>query len=446
MDYETITIPKGTVLFRGMHNTSTITSDFAGNANGDSFCIHENYNVFFYPFPFVLESVAAYRYMVIYVTTRDLSLVNLIIPSTFNRQSRQRETGGIVSCNKLPPGCGFTGREYDPCLDYTKVPKNTSGMIAIAKTDANTLRSQKLIFKNWANKYFTTYKDSRNVVGVPEIILHPRVDKTPRTETIPDFKSWYRENKSDFIYNYLHVMSSEPTGVQKLMDEFMSEDGLDLGDDEAYHLKVNKKTGFFQVDELSNNQSELLSPGSSLNPTADMVLKQKSLYKMISDKYPKADTIPVGTNTYDTQPDMFTESDNVHLFPGPELKLSKFFDKPKSTDLVRVPERRPIVRDIYYINGKRYVFLPTPAGREIEEQASLTNDPSFFTKRGFLEKHPINREMSAYELMSVAGENIPSDTPARHINGVIQYYHQKDGLLGSSRRATLRRRRLLKSR
>lgn len=445
MDYETIVIPKGTLLFRGMHNPATLTADFAGMLVDDKFCLNENYNVFFYPFPFVSGSVAPYRYMVIYVTTRDLNLVNLIIPSKFNRQSRQRETGGIVSCDKLPAQCGFTGREYDPCVDYTKVPKNTSGMIAIAKADAANLRSQKLVFKNWQNKYFMTYKDSRNLVGVPELILHPRVDKTPLTETIPDFESWYRANKQGFNYIYLHVMISEPGGVQRLMDDFMSEDGLDLGDDEMYHLKVNKRTGFFQVAEFSNNRSELLSPGSSLKPTGDMVLKQKNIYKMISDKYPEADTIPLGTNTYYTESDSSEASDIVALFPGPESKLSKFFDHPRTIDFVEIPQHDEIFRDIYYINGKRYVFLPTPVGREIEKQASLTNDPSFFTERGFLEKHPINRQISAYELMSVAGRNVPSDTPARDINGIIQYYDQKEKLLGSSRRTTLRRK-LLKSR
>ena len=275
MDYETIVIPKGTVLFRGFDNTSTLTSDFAGIPIGETFCLRPNFNVFFYPFPFVSSTIKMFRYMTIYVTPRDLKLVNLILPSKFNRQNRETGTGGIISCNKVDIGCGAVGREYDPCVDYTKVSKDVSGMLAIAKADAETLRGSRAMFQNWVNKYFTTYKDSRGLVGVPEFVLHPRMDKTERTEKITDFQPWYRANRNGFNYTYLHVMQYNPSSVQALMDEFMSDDGLDLGDDEPYHLKLNKKTGFFQIVEFSNNQSELISPNLAVNPGADMVLTQK---------------------------------------------------------------------------------------------------------------------------------------------------------------------------
>jgi hypothetical protein len=76
-----------------------------------------------------------------------------------------------------------------------------------------------------------------------------------------------------------HVISSTNLKAMKdLMDEFMSEGGLDLGDDNPYHLKVNKKTGFFQIEEFSNNRSELIAPNLAIKPTADMVFTQASLY------------------------------------------------------------------------------------------------------------------------------------------------------------------------
>jgi hypothetical protein len=298
MDYETIVIPKGTVLFRAMKSTTTLTSDFAGIPVKDNkFCLHENYNVFFYPFPFVSGTIAAknagYQYTVIFVTTRDLKLVNLILPSKFNRDSGRTKNGGILSCDEIEDKCGVGGSDYDPCVDYTKVPKDVSGMIAIAKADAENLNDQKHLYRD-LTKYFTTYKDSQNIVGVPEFILHPRMDNTEQTETITDFKPWYSSNKSKFNYNYLHVIptpssvdmqnewdnhviSSTNLKVMKdLMDEFMSEGGLDLGDDQPYHLKVNKKTGFFQIEELSDNRSELIAP--NLKPTADMVFTQATLY------------------------------------------------------------------------------------------------------------------------------------------------------------------------
>jgi hypothetical protein len=434
MDYETIVIPKGTLMFRGIHTTDTLTADFGGMLVNGKFCLHENYNVFFYPFPFVSSSVARYAYTAIYVTMRDLKLVNLILPSKFSREDRKNETGGIVSCEKTQARCGVTGRDFDPCVDYTKLPKDISGMLAIAQTDARSLNLEKVVFRNWANKYFATYKDSRNIVGVPEIILHPRIDKTPQTETIPDFKPWYRVNKSRFNYIYLHVMWSEPKGLQALMDDFMSEDGLDLGDDEPYHLKVNKKTGFFQIEEFSNNHSELLSPSSSLQPTADMVLKQKNIYKVLSDKYPKTDTVPSVVTRY------FFARDHVG-FGGPGHDwLTKFIDKPMSQRVVSIPPRKDTERSIYHIDNKQYVFTLTPIGREILERSAKAGDHSVLSEQG-VTGHPLNAQISAYEL--IGAENyygIPkvSNTPARHINGLMQYYAQKNGLLGASRRRTRR--------
>jgi hypothetical protein len=403
--------------------------------------MHENYNVFFYPFPFISGAVDAYQYTVIYVTMRDLKLVNLILPSKFNREDKKTKTGGIVSCDKIKDKCGVSGRDYDPCVDYTKVPKDVSGMIAISKTDAETLNLTKSYFRQWVNKYFTTYKDSRNVVGVPEFILHPRIDKIPQTETIGDFKKWYSSNKSKCNYNYLHIMPSDPNGVQGLMDDFMSECGLDLGDDEPYHLKINKKTGFFQIEEFSNNRSELIAPNLALKPTADMVLKQKSLYKTISDKYPKADTIPAFLNTY------YVNKDHVALNQGAYTWLTKFMDGDTEHKTVTKPPLN-VRQLIYNIDGKKYIFQLTPAGREINDRALLTNNPPFLSKE--VTGHPVNSEISAYEVF--AKNPSSSDTsytvsvePARHINGLLQYYAQNKGSPDASRSTTLRRR-LLKSR
>jgi hypothetical protein len=298
----------------------------------------------------------------------------------------------------------------------------------------------KSLFRQWA-KYFTTYKDSRNIVGVPEFILHPRIDKTPQTETIPDFKKWYSSNKSKCNYNYLHIMSSDPNGVQGLMDDFMSDGGLDLGDDEPYHLKINKKTGFFQIEEFSNNHSELIAPNLALKPAADMVLKQKSLYKTISDKYPKADTIPAFLNTY------YVNKDHVALNQGAYTWLTKFMDGDTEHKTVTKPPLN-VRQLIYNIDGKKYTFQLTPAGREINDRALLTNNPPFLSKE--VTGHPVNSEISAYEVFAKNPSSSDtsytvSDKPATHINGLLQYYAQNKGSLGASRRTTLRRR-LLKSR
>jgi hypothetical protein len=244
-------------------------------------------------------------------------------------------------------------------------------------------------------------------------------------------------------------MSSKSESVQQMMDAFMSDDGLDLGDIEPYHVKVNKKTGFFQIEEFSHNLSELIAPNLSLLSIGDMVLAQKNIYKerKTFDTFPKADTIPKQINTYYTKQDFELQPDSVELFHRAKEWLSTFSDKHVSLEIVSIPLRNDIERHVYHLNNKRYVFLPNPVGREIEKQASINNDKSFFTSRGFLEKHPINSQISAYELMAVDGKNVPSDIPATQINGMLHYYLEHEDsntLTGASRplrRTTLRRRK-----
>ena len=129
--------------------------------------------------------------------------------------------------------------------------------------------------------------DSSGTIGLPELVLHPRqIPPLPRPpeiienfyyrryqkvfdklEEIDDFKTWYKQNKADFNYVYLHVMENDFSKIKDLMDDFMSESGLDLGDEEPYHLKMNRKNGMFQIVEFSNDQTDLIAPDFSVQTT-----------------------------------------------------------------------------------------------------------------------------------------------------------------------------------
>jgi len=251
---EIIVLPKGTLLFRGIHARSNLVSDYAGILSGKhTYCLSENYNVFFYPYPFIADAVSAmvYTEVIMYVTQRDLKLINLASPSKFSRSDRELNIGGITSCDALPEKCGVKGFDYDPCVDYSKVPLDVSGMIAIAHQDASRLEEIKHSYHPYFNKYFTTFKDARGVVGVPEIILHPRLDKKERTENIPNINKWYDANKKDLNYVFLHKVTNDRTSLEDLMMALTSSSGLVI-DGRTYHVKLNKETNFFQVIEMSN--------------------------------------------------------------------------------------------------------------------------------------------------------------------------------------------------
>lgn len=259
--YETIIIPKGTVLFRSTNTTYDFIKDFAGLPKGDDeFCLFPNFNVFFYPYPFVSESVSKYNYTSIFILRRDIKLIHLISPSKFTRRDRLEKKGGIVSCDKVDfKECTDGGNDYDPCIDFDVVKDNEIvGMIAIAQEDAKSLRrllltlddeneNKKQYHATYYNKYYKLYKDARNIIGVPEIILYPRkyIYHKNYSETIRDFPGWMLDNYNEFNYTIFHTVKGNKK-LQIIMDQLMSKTGFNL-DGDIYNMYLNKETGFFQM-------------------------------------------------------------------------------------------------------------------------------------------------------------------------------------------------------
>jgi hypothetical protein len=445
-EYETIVIPKGTLLFRGIDSVESLLNDFAGirKGNTNQFCLTANYNVFFYPFPFVANSVNEdYESIVVFVTSRDLKLINLILPSKFHRADRDTGKGGIITCNKVDMGCGMKGHEFDPCVNYDEISTDVSGIIAIAEGDARTLKDMKEEFEKWNGKYFTSYKDSRGVVGVPEFILHPLRDNVEKTENITDFQPWYKKNKDTFNYKYLHILDNQPEIIQEFMDEFLSKVGMDLGDETPYFLKMNKKNGFFQVQELSDNTSDLISVDLRIKST-DMTLKRKDIYKVkqIKKDYPLADTIPASVLQLISRKIVGKKGDSsmtIKLTSDAYEFLENHTDeRVLYQQYVVEKEVGPInfIRtEVFHISGHYYAFWLTPKGIEIKNDSKDLVFPL---------GHPIQNEVSAYEVVPYPKEThllmMVDRKPAREINGILKYYAEKKGLLGGSRRRTLRRR------
>ena len=151
--YYTTVIPKGTLLFRGVKSINDLISDFAGiRFPGNNYCLYPNFNVFFYPYPFISQTIKAYDYLCIFVLTHDIKIINLIEPSPFVRSDRGNNKGGIISCNDIEPECVDTGRIYDSCINFDVVKeKNVVGMIGIPVLDSKSLK--KMIY-------------SRNTIGL----------------------------------------------------------------------------------------------------------------------------------------------------------------------------------------------------------------------------------------------------------------------------------------
>jgi hypothetical protein len=303
--YDTIVIPKGTILFRGLHDMVELTSAFAGlrvkRRDQPNHCLGINHRVYFYPYPFVADLVSNYKHVIMFVTMRDMTLVNLVSPGRYT----YHEYGPALRNCRIPGchlGSGEEGAPHEYCINYDIVSNNVSGVAGIHGADGINLREDPPKYLPYFNKYFTTFTDAKGKIGLPELILHPRqipnvkelikgdtvypdvIDYSAihgkgawdrimnRRAQIDDFKTWYSQNKSEFNYIYLHVMDNDFPKIQALMDAFMSEGGLDLGDDHPYHLKMNRKNGMFQIVEFSNNQTDLIAPDFSVQ-TTDLIRK-----------------------------------------------------------------------------------------------------------------------------------------------------------------------------
>ena len=136
-------------------------------------------------------------------------------------------------------------------------------MIAIAQEDAKQLRRLLLALEDenvnnnnrkyhrnvYYNKYYKLYKDARNTIGVPEIILYPRkyIIQRKHTETIRDFREWIFDNYHNFNYTIFRTVK-EFNDLELLMEQLMSDTGYQYNSDgDIYKISLNKETGFFQM-------------------------------------------------------------------------------------------------------------------------------------------------------------------------------------------------------
>jgi len=73
--FQTITIPKGTVLFRGLRfdnetQYDSLFHDMIGYKKDNSYTISPSMNVFFYPVPYVSDVVSIYDIHAIYLCSK----------------------------------------------------------------------------------------------------------------------------------------------------------------------------------------------------------------------------------------------------------------------------------------------------------------------------------------------------------------------------------------
>ena len=249
------TLPKGTVLYRGVETLDKLYDDLYGVRTEDgSYCLPPEYNVFFYPFPFadvIVGNEGGYSHILVYVTLHDIKLATFLSPSPMIRGDRLHGQGPITSCDKINPhGCGLAGRDYDPCFkpDFRAAHPDVSGMIGIADMDRRTFLEivndfkQGTPLRKYFNQYVSAYTDRSYRPGIPEVILHPLVARggadtlTPRDTEI---EAWYDTHVDTASYSLWRVLPREDKDILTFLEQSTGS-GLD-----GLRVKLDTRTGFY---------------------------------------------------------------------------------------------------------------------------------------------------------------------------------------------------------
>ncbi len=279
---KTMILPKGTVLFKNVKTTEKILSGFLGNQIDNFYYLFDNFNYFFYPYPFVsddLDYQVAGNYFCMFVLNEDTEIILGVNPSD-NQRNDKNDKEYAVKCNQEGIDPFNRGQFYDICLnpEFINENSNISGGLFINKVDVHNQST----FKNY--KYNITqmrgnFKDKKDDEGVPEIILHPlknrnipeyrseKIDNSIKPFNIDKFFEITNLNIYDYgksfsdIFNYNFIYFGGDNNIEsqynlnmKLVNDLLSPEGaiLEHISDNPLHLTIDKKTKFLMIKEYSN--------------------------------------------------------------------------------------------------------------------------------------------------------------------------------------------------
>ena len=282
VDLPLVTLPAGTVLFRGQRipNPANVDprvfySDFLGNPEGSQHvCLNPTHNTFFYPLPYVAFGIndvgKTYDIMNIVVLVQPITVVSMISPSRFVRGTVKRFSGNspIQRCSTLlnglchePSAKEVEALQYDNCLNPEyQMRSSTRGWMAIAELDALTSRGggsssmASYVKALEARKpgqgvelVANSYTDLNRTNGFPEIALYPyRVHKGLKALKRPckDIKTaihlMQKEAEADNL-NYLPIASITRQGTVDMINGLFTYERLGVSENAFTTPALNKQ-------------------------------------------------------------------------------------------------------------------------------------------------------------------------------------------------------------
>lgn len=261
-------LKKGTVMFRGL-STPNLESDFLGPFKDGKFYCYPNFYVYFYPYPFVSDTIYDFKHMVMYYLTTDVEVVLGVLPSMNMRVDRYKDKY-LYTCSERELSSEFKGRDYDACFDekfLSKYPSN-SGMVTISPTDGKAhvdfYLSSRYI---QVSKFFHFNQTNEGDIGVTEFMLHPLRKRNSKEIVIESENPYDYISKNENLYNYkpFYTTQHKQFSADQLYTDVMkmlSPEGFVL-DGNLCHLTIDPQTKFMMYYEESNKKD--LIPLSETN-------------------------------------------------------------------------------------------------------------------------------------------------------------------------------------
>ena len=259
--FKTITLPPATVLFRGINyhsstNKYSLFSDLLGYNTDDGFKISPTQNVFFYPAPYISDSVSEYNLHSIYLTNYEIELILLIKPEILHRASTD---GPIIRCSDVGDvdKCGHDMKSFDPCLkdEILQYYPQITGYIAIAEKDSEHFIKlyKRLLYKKKFSKIrhilSSVSINSRGLISIPEIVLYPLHKRDNECHIIRneiyDIQSTVKYCiKNRALFNYFPLLYINENGVysfndinEKLLNTIRQYERVKMGpDNKIFHI------------------------------------------------------------------------------------------------------------------------------------------------------------------------------------------------------------------
>jgi hypothetical protein len=299
-EFQTITIPKGTLLFRGIKYSSdddtTLLFDLVGMSTSYGRCIAPTNNIFFYPAPYVSDIVTRYNIHILYVTQYDIELLLLVKPSELHRGMKREYTKNNVMtvCSEISKydKCGWAMSDSDPCITEEAIKQfpNIAGYIGIAESDKESFVSQYAHFIKSGKKIELQHilpsivSNSREYISIPELVIHPlhlrrTTDFKIRTRCMNIFECVNYTIRYMAQYNFIPLLYITDTNVfsyvqlksthvqkqlakakeysdltknpgfsilKRIMNRLLSEHGYKINKIK-YHATVDTRTGFYRI-------------------------------------------------------------------------------------------------------------------------------------------------------------------------------------------------------